>query len=624
MSTRGRLALILAALIPLVLVSGILDDLAVGKSYHFPEVLIDATIEPDGTLALVERRTFDFRGEFSTAFFTIDPTHAPVSNIEDFTVREGGEVIPHEDGFSDRGGFQASWYYSARDERRTFTISYRVRCAVDVYDDTAHLNWQFIGRDWTEPTDLARATVHVPDPARRPVTRPSTCPAPASPSRTPTHPLREGEVRAWGHGPLAGTVRFRDPATVVLEVRDLEPGAFVEGSILLPPESVPVAAAIPGGPGLERILTTEREEALEANSQRAWHGFMSGLTTALLVLVPAIMVLLVVIARRRDRAPGVPDTLQEPPEDIHPVKLTLMWNAYRRKLGARDAYRAQFMHLVQEGSIRLDAVGRVSDPQEIHIRRGKGPEDEMDRAFVGFLFAEREEPVLSSLRSRGTQKERLSDWWKTVGAKTKRMVTRITKARSRAESIGMGSLAIAASAFGLWAWTGFSDGFEPLGVVGQRAAWLIPVAILSWMLTSPFLRPYPSETLRRRIAEWGAFRRFLRTFSTLEDAPTLAVIVWERYLVYAVALGVADRVEKQVRALIPEERMSELAPEGVPSSWHHWSHRVTHQNAHVASGAAATVGWSSGWGSSSSAGGGGGGFSGGGGGGGGGTGGGAR
>jgi len=131
--------------------------------------------------------------------------------------------------------------------------------------------------------------------------------------------------------------------------------------------------------------------------------------------------------------------------------------------------------------------------------------------------------------------------------------------------------------------------------------------------------------LRERVARWGAFRSFLKDFSTFDDAPALAVIVWERYLVYAVALGVAGRVEKQVRELLPPEAIPEPWP-GAPRGdeglayYGHWSHD---SSAYVAPAAAAAVGWSSGWGGSSSGGGGGGGFSGGGGGGGGGTGGGA-
>jgi uncharacterized membrane protein len=58
---------------------------------------------------------------------------------------------------------------------------------------------------------------------------------------------------------------------------------------------------------------------------------------------------------------------------------------------------------------------------------------------------------------------------------------------------------------------------------------------------------------------WAAFRRYLTNFSSLPDAPFAAVVVWQQYLVYAVALGAPDRVERQVRALVPESQM--------PSPW---------------------------------------------------------
>ena len=159
--------------------------------------------------------------------------------------------------------------------------------------------------------------------------------------------------------------------------------------------------------------------------------------------------------------------------------------------------------------------------------------------------------------------------------------------------------------------------------MGPLAFILAVVAVVSRWVAGPFMAARLPENLRERVARWAAFRRFLKEFSTFEDAPALAVVIWERYLVYAVALDVAGRVEKQVREILPPEDVPEPWPgalRGVEgfSYYHHWS--ATSQ-AYVVPAAASAVGWSSGWGSSSSGGGfGGGGFSGGGGGGGGGTG----
>jgi uncharacterized membrane protein len=153
------------------------------------------------------------------------------------------------------------------------------------------------------------------------------------------------------------------------------------------------------------------------------------------------------------------------------------------------------------------------------------------------------------------------------------------------------------------------------------------VALVTWFLAARFMPPRLPKKLRDRIAKWKAFRRFLKAFSSLPEAPALAVIIWEKYMVYATALGVAKQVEKQVRALVADEDLPSPWPGAPPGQGgYFWLHTFqTTQVAHAVSTVAhSSSSWSSGWGSSSSGGGfSGGGFSGGGGGGGGGTGGGA-
>jgi uncharacterized membrane protein len=615
-----------------LLVTGIIIlvaiDLPGEKSYYFPRVDIDARIRPNGTLALQERRTFDFTGDFSFAFFTIESTHAPVENIQDFTIRENGEELFHDPSTSG-DDFETTWYFEAHDERRTFDISYEVLCAVDVYRDGAHLLWQFIGRGWTEETRFARVTVHVPDPARQNVRRAATCPANADLGDPATRSLRSGEVRAWGHGPLNGTVRLPEPGRVVLTVRDLQSGQFVEGSILMPSASVPTAAAIPGGPGAGEVLSEEMALAEEANALRRRHDIETALVWALFFLVPAAMAAVVVWARRRDRVPDVPRHLQEPPGEAHPAKLALLWSAYRKRPSPKTAYRAQFLHLADRGVINVVAVGRVTDPEDFLIEQRRDPEDQIDTAFVKFLFdGTAERPVsLKEVRSKGTRKEHLTKWWKWVAAKSKTEVGSIAKGRARLEVTLIALIAIGAGVYAWWRSFGFESGsdlrFE--GLVGPLALILIPIAVVGWIVSLRFLPPRLPERLRRRMAKWAAFRRFLEEFSSLEDAPALAVVIWEHHLVYATALGVADEVEKQVRSLIPAEELPgpwENAPSGINgmSLYRGWHHSAP---SYAAGSAAAAVGWSGGWGSGSGGGGGGGGFSGGGGGGGGGTGGGA-
>jgi uncharacterized membrane protein len=46
---------------------------------------------------------------------------------------------------------------------------------------------------------------------------------------------------------------------------------------------------------------------------------------------------------------------------------------------------------------------------------------------------------------------------------------------------------------------------------------------------------------------WRAFEKFLKEFTNIKDYPMPGMTIWEHYMVYATAFGIADLVEKQIR-----------------------------------------------------------------------------
>ncbi|MBA3491916.1 MAG: DUF2207 domain-containing protein [Rubrobacteraceae bacterium] len=54
-------------------------------------------------------------------------------------------------------------------------------------------------------------------------------------------------------------------------------------------------------------------------------------------------------------------------------------------------------------------------------------------------------------------------------------------------------------------------------------------------------------------ARWQAFRRYLNDFSRVEDSPPASLALWEQYLVYGIALGVAEQVLEAARLHAPPE-----------------------------------------------------------------------
>jgi uncharacterized membrane protein YgcG len=606
---------------------------AVEKDYHFSEVEIDATVLPNGDLVLEETRTFDFRnGPFTYAYFNVDD---PLDHVRDFSIAEklddGSEVAVTPDYASHSivtEGFQAQWSYQAEDETRTWVFRYRVACAVDVYTDTAHLYWQFIGSGWDEPTEHALITVHLPDaPSMGLFSRRQECdPDDRLAGALGSLVLERGDVRAFGHGPLNGEVTVVDPQTIRYDVSDVPARSYVEGSILFPPEFVP-AALETNQPGLERILDQERVWADEANVLRERHETERSWVLYLLIGVPVALALLVLLAGYRDRVPDVPKVLEQPPED-DPVQGSLLWSAWQGHLSPQNAYRAQVLKLAGLGAIEMKADGRVTDPKDLTLVRKVDAMDlqtEVDQDFMWLLFG-RGDDMVDEISVKHPKPRRAdasgtySAWWSGVRSKSSGITRRIQKGDARVESTMAAIIAIGAAGYGIWT--------AVWGLGGAIGWWLLPVSALSLIVALIRIHAWLGIEDRRRVKRLEAFRTYLKDFSDLPNAPALAVIIWEHYLEWAVALDVADEVEKQVRALVPVESLRSPirgTPTGLAgvTAWHNF--QTAAPTIVVASIASASSGSSSGgFGSSSSFSGfSGGGFSGGGGGGGGGTGGGA-
>ena len=62
-----------------------------------------------------------------------------------------------------------------------------------------------------------------------------------------------------------------------------------------------------------------------------------------------------------------------------------------------------------------------------------------------------------------------------------------------------------------------------------------------------------SPEMEQEAERWEAFRRYLTDFPRLDIAPPSTLELWERYLVYGIAFGIAERVLQGAQLYMPEE-----------------------------------------------------------------------
>ena len=490
------------------------------KSFSLPRVAITAELDCDGTMRVVERITYDFRGAFT---YGTRPIPGGPYVIEDVRVTENGRELAQVGA-----PYNLRWSFSAANERRTFAVGYTVRNAVSVGPDVAELYWKWVGEDHPG-IGRVRVTLTVPD--------------------------GTGTLRAWGHGARTGEVTVADDR-VEWAVRDVPDASFVEGRVAVPADRFDVAPF--GAPRLERILTQERAWAASANQDRraAARAVASAnrrrdlATVAVPVLVALGIVVFAVLFVRHGREPEAPDVgeyVRDLPDDPPAVVDTLLqWGRVRP-----IAFGATVIDLAQRGYLSITEEGTDRplwfDRTEYRFRRtDRAVDDDVlthERRVLDRLFGSGPETTQSALTAAARAHPRAAQaWWRDFRGAVRREFARRRyqvddRSRIFAANIGC-AVAIGAAGALAWSWRAWWVG--TLGV-----AWGLAQCGLTLLLR----RRTPLGA--RRAAEWEGVERYLRDFSTLEDAPPGHLVLWERYLVYAVALGVSARLASAMAARVP-------------------------------------------------------------------------
>jgi len=239
-------------LVVLVLTSAaaVLSSACLAKTYSIEGMRIDAFVEQDGSMRVTELITYDFDGEFSYAYRDV-----PLKIGEELVgvgVGEGGIQYQRSDGRAPRtfsvsaqeNGVRITWHYTARDERRSFEISYTLNGLVRRYPDTAEIYYKFVGEGWDRAIRRVDAEVHLPD------------------------SVEPSGIRAWAHGPLHGTVSILPSGVVALNVSPLPARTFCEARVLCESEVFKNLAYADDRPRLGAVLEEETRWADEANRLR--------------------------------------------------------------------------------------------------------------------------------------------------------------------------------------------------------------------------------------------------------------------------------------------------------------------------------------------------------------------
>ena len=506
------------------------------KSFEITALDSTAVIRPDGSMDVTELVSYRFDGGPFTigvrSFLAEDR-----DRITDFEASEDGVGL-RVDAPDETPTGEWEWHFPApvTDETHTYELRYTVPRAVTVGSDVGELYWQFLGTEH-EGVDSVAVTIEVP-----------------GEFEVATETTRESDaevLRAWGHGPRQGTVDVL-PSTVVLRVTGVGAGRFVEARLAIPAAAFTADATT--GPRLPTILEEEGEDyeaTLAADRGRSYEPPPStfaralGPVAALLGLVGAGG-----IWRRFGREPK-PDPLigtywREPLVDPPAVVLA------NRAKGTPEIGRtigATIIDLAQRGhlTIREEKVEKFGPDEIVHhlalTPGADGPLEPFERRLLGYVFSAGPQTTTEEITTRARANQTGATAFATA---FKADVATAYRQRGYEQKKTRGGKWVALLVVGV----------ALVGVVGLALGSALGFVAFGGAIVAGIVAVVSLQNRTQAGADEharaDALEQFLRDFSNLEEAPAGHLILWERFLVFAVTFGVSRALLAGLAARIPQ------------------------------------------------------------------------
>jgi len=505
----------------------LISTVSFAASFRIEKLDIEANLQKDGSMVVSEAVTYDI-DEINGVYFDIDAKgFGELQYIQVFEDDSTGgfkevDTSNYEVSVSDEL-YRIKLYSKNHNNRRTFKFVYKLPEAITVYDDVAQFNRKMVGKEWQQGINYITAKVIIPVSAS----------------------YDNSNILVFGHGPLTGEVD-KEGNTVVYRLNNYYPGDFLEAHILMEPEifSEYNKSKIVHKDMKQKLLDMEAKFADEANAERdkairqqeminkvfEKPGLIFGVLSS---IWGALMYYIHVIFKRKNKVKNsVGKYLRELPDNSSPA---LVGGFMTNSINDNEIL-ATIVDLVRRKVLTLEN----SDKNSIIILTGSTENlSAQEKAIVDIYINDFGDGKSLDLKSFGFfQKVPMS-----VARKFEKWRAMVQSEMNRKNLTyqGLGCLGVIFFAFFpmIFTFVGLVIGM----ITGNKMFLLIVVMGIILFVSGAKAR-YPRKELAEAKDKWQAFKNFLSDYSQLEEAKITSVHLWEQYFVYAVALGVSDKVVK--------------------------------------------------------------------------------
>ncbi|MFA1733714.1 DUF2207 domain-containing protein [Fusobacterium animalis] len=513
----------------------IISIISFSASFRISDLNVEAKLQKDGSMLVSEAVTYSI-DEINGVYFDIDAKgYGGINSLqvfEDNGINENNEISfkkvdsANYEVTENDGVYRIKLYSKNYNNIRTFKFVYTLPDAIKVYDDVAQLNRKMVGQDWQKGIFTIKVTIEIPV----------------------SKNYDNSKILVFGHGPLTGEVDKIDN-TVVYKLEDYYPGDFLEAHILMEPEifSEFDKSKIIHKDMKQELLDMEARLANEANTERnraikikKGMQILSNNPKTILGTEASIWAVLMyyihIVFKRKNKSRNKEvKYLRDLPDDSSPA---LVGGIMTKNVNDNEIL-ATIVDLIRKKVLTLE----TSDKKTIITLTGSTETlSDQEKALIDIYINDFGDGKSLDLKSFGFfHKVPMS-----TARKFEKWSSYITNEINRKglvyEHIGYGATGLLSLFSTLFTF----GGFVITGLTGNPIFMLsFPLGItLSFSKTSA---KCPSKKLAETINKWQAFKNFLSDYSQLEEAKITSIHLWEQYFVYAIALGVSDKVVKAYR-----------------------------------------------------------------------------
>lgn len=414
--------------------------------------------------------------------------------------------------------------------KKMFYMEYKIPNVVVVHNDTAEIAWNILGEEYND--NIYYMEVHV------------------------NLPGKDDDERVWLHGPLNGKIKRKENHDgAIINYNFIGARNPVSFRIMFDKNLVPYSQKFSGVDAKEKILTVEKKAADLANAERSrLRKKVATVKVITIIWYIALIITLIAFYIKKKKSSKVDFNqkyLRDFPADYGPEIVSYL---LRNKID-ENALSASILMIISKKALNVNRIPNQKDDyelikQEENINSLTNLEQRVMEMLID-IIGDGTKVKLSEIKKYGktTKNARkfikeYNDWQSETFKEAKQEEFFMPFVKEKLFLFIISFIGFYISFLNAFNETRFG--------IGYLAA-LVSIVTLIIIMSTKLKTKKGTEHYKK----WMALKNFMTDFGLMDEKELPEIKLWEKYLVYATALGIADKLEKTMRIKIQNMNLTE-------------------------------------------------------------------